>query len=73
MKCKFSEANCKVAPSGSYYTCSENGGRGGELSDHIGAGRMKIEVEINQHGALEDAMQAHKDLEAREMTSSSVI
>ncbi len=36
-------------------------------------GRMKIEVEINQHYALEDAMQAHKDLEAREMTSSSVI
>jgi len=74
MKCKFSESNCKAAPSGSYYSsCSENAGPVGELFDHVGAGRMRIEVQINQHYVLEDAMQAHKDVEAREMKSSSVI
>ena len=42
----------------------------GELFDHIGSGRIKIE--INQHYALEDAVQAHRDLEARKTTGSSI-
>ena len=33
----------------------------GELFDHVGGGRIKIE--INQHYALQDAVQAHRDLE----------
>jgi NADPH:quinone reductase len=41
-----------------------------ELFDHVGAGRIKIE--INQHYALEDAVQAHRDLEARKTTGSSI-
>jgi NADPH:quinone reductase-like Zn-dependent oxidoreductase len=42
----------------------------GELFDHIGNGRIKIE--INQHYALADAVQAHRDLEARKTTGSSI-
>ncbi len=41
-----------------------------ELFDHVGNGRIKIE--INQHYALEDAVQAHRDLEARKTTGSSI-
>jgi len=42
----------------------------GELFDLVGSGRIKIE--INQHYALEDAVQAHRDLEARKTTGSSI-
>lgn len=42
----------------------------GELFGHIAAGRIKIEV--NQRYALADAVQAHRDLEARKTTGSSV-
>lgn len=41
-----------------------------ELFDHVGAGRIKIA--INQHYALEDAVQAHRDLEARKTSGSSI-
>ena len=41
-----------------------------ELFDHVGAGRIKIQ--INQHYALEDAVQAHRDLEARKTIGSSI-
>jgi NADPH:quinone reductase len=41
-----------------------------ELFDHVGAGRIRIE--INQRYALEDAAQAHRDLESRKTTGSSV-
>ncbi|CAJ0787390.1 Quinone oxidoreductase 1 [Ralstonia psammae] len=42
----------------------------GELFDHVAAGRIKIE--INQRYALQDAVQAHRDMEARKTTGSSV-
>lgn len=42
----------------------------GELFEHVGAGRVK--VEINQHYALEEAQQAHKDLETGVGVGSSV-
>ena len=42
----------------------------GELFDHVGSGRIRIE--INQHYALQDAVQAHRDLEARKTTGSSI-
>jgi NADPH2:quinone reductase len=42
----------------------------GEIFGHISAGRIRIE--INQRYALEDAMQAHRDLEARKTTGSSI-
>ncbi|MGT2471857.1 quinone oxidoreductase family protein [Paraburkholderia terrae] len=41
-----------------------------ELFGHVAAGRIKIE--INQRYALEDAVQAHRDLESRKTTGSSV-
>lgn len=41
-----------------------------ELFGHVAAGRIKIE--INQKYALTDAVQAHKDLEARKTTGSSI-
>lgn len=41
-----------------------------ELFGHVSAGRIRIE--INQRYALEDAVQAHQDLEARKTTGSSV-
>jgi NADPH:quinone reductase len=41
-----------------------------EVFGHVGAGRIKIE--INQHYALDDAVQAHRDLEARRTTGSSI-
>jgi len=42
----------------------------GELFGHVAAGRIRIE--INQHYALQDAAQAHRDLEARKTTGSSI-
>ncbi|MCP3712960.1 quinone oxidoreductase [Paraburkholderia sp. CNPSo 3274] len=42
----------------------------GELFGHVAAGRIKIG--INQRYALEDAVQAHRDLESRKTTASSV-
>ena len=41
-----------------------------EIFGHIAAGR--IQIEINQHYALDDAVQAHRDLEARKTTGSSI-
>jgi NADPH2:quinone reductase len=40
------------------------------LFGHIASGRIKIE--INQRYALEDAQQAHRDLEAGKTTGSSI-
>jgi NADPH2:quinone reductase len=42
----------------------------GELFGHVAAGRIKIG--INQRYALEEAAQAHRDLESRKTTGSSV-
>lgn len=42
----------------------------GELFGHVAAGRIKIE--INQRYTLQDAVQAHHDLEAGKTTGSSV-
>ncbi|MFS2124495.1 quinone oxidoreductase family protein [Pseudomonas sp. Pseusp97] len=41
-----------------------------ELFTHVGNGEIRIE--INQHYALEDAVQAHRDLESRKTTGSSI-
>jgi NADPH2:quinone reductase len=50
---------------------AEKSALAGELFGHVGAGRIKIE--INQRYALEDAAQAHRDLEAGKTTGSSVL
>jgi NADPH2:quinone reductase len=42
----------------------------GELFGHVAAGRIRIE--INQHYHLEDAQKAHRDLESRKTTGSSI-
>jgi NADPH2:quinone reductase len=42
----------------------------GELFDHVAAGRIRIEV--NQQYDLGDAVRAHRDLEARRTTGSSI-
>ncbi|WP_437692592.1 quinone oxidoreductase family protein [Sorangium sp. So ce176] len=42
----------------------------GELFGHVAAGRIRIE--IHQRYRLEDAAQAHRDLEARRTTGSSI-
>lgn len=42
----------------------------GELFGHVAAGRIRIE--INQRYALNDAVQAHRDLEGRKTTGSSI-
>jgi NADPH2:quinone reductase len=42
----------------------------GELFDHVGSGR--ISIQINQRYALEDAVRAHRDLEAGRSIGSSV-
>ncbi len=42
----------------------------GEVFGHVAAGRIRIE--IHQRYALEDAAQAHRDLEARKTTGSSI-
>lgn len=49
---------------------AEKAALAGELFDHVGSGRIKIE--INQHYALQDAVQAHHDLESRKTTGSSI-
>lgn len=41
-----------------------------ELFDLVGSGRIRIE--INQHYALEDAVAAHRDLQSRRTTGSSI-
>ena len=41
-----------------------------ELFDHVGSGRIRIE--INQHYALGDAVAAHRDLQSRRTTGSSI-
>jgi NADPH:quinone reductase len=42
----------------------------GELFGHVAAGRIRIE--INQRYPLQDAAQAHRDLESRKTTGSSI-
>jgi NADPH2:quinone reductase len=42
----------------------------GELFGHVAAGRIRIE--INQRYDLRDAAQAHRDLESRKTTGSSI-
>jgi NADPH2:quinone reductase len=42
-----------------------------ELFDHVLAGRIKVAP--RQHYALKDAVQAHRDLEARKTTGSTVL
>jgi len=49
---------------------AEKAALAGELFDHVGSGRIKIE--INQQYELKDAVQAHRDLEARVTTGSSI-
>ncbi|WP_043202993.1 quinone oxidoreductase family protein [Pseudomonas putida] len=49
---------------------AEKAALAGELFAHVGSGRIKIE--INQHYALQDAVQAHRDLESRKTTGSSI-
>lgn len=44
---------------------------GGELFDVVASGQVKIEV--NQTYALKDAAQAHRDLEARKTTGSTIL
>ncbi|WP_272942813.1 zinc-binding dehydrogenase [Cupriavidus basilensis] len=41
-----------------------------EVFGHIAAGRIRIG--INQRYALQDAVQAHRDLESRKATGSSI-
>jgi len=41
-----------------------------EVFAHVAAGRIRIE--INQHYALQDALKAHRDLESRKTTGSSI-
>lgn len=49
---------------------AEKAALAGELFDLVGSGQIRIE--INQHYALSDAVQAHRDLEARKTTGSSI-
>jgi len=49
---------------------AEKGELADELFRHVAAGRIRIE--INQRYRLEDAAQAHRDLEARRTTGSSI-
>jgi NADPH:quinone reductase-like Zn-dependent oxidoreductase len=49
---------------------AERAALAGELFDHVAAGRIRIE--INQRYALDEAQQAHRDLEARRTTGSSI-
>ncbi len=44
---------------------------GGELFDMVASGKVRIEV--NQTYALNDAAQAHRDLEARKTTGSTIL
>jgi len=49
---------------------AEKAALAGELFDHVASGRIRIET--NQRYGLEDAAQAHRDLESRKTTGSSV-
>jgi len=49
---------------------AEKAALAGEIFGHVAAGRIKIE--INQRYALQEAVQAHRDLEARKTTGSSI-
>jgi NADPH2:quinone reductase len=49
---------------------AEKAALAGEVFGHVAAGRIKIE--INQRYHLEDAAQAHRDLESRKTTGSSI-
>lgn len=49
---------------------AERAALAGELFDHVGAGRIKIE--INQRYGLHEAVLAHQNLEARKTTGSSI-
>jgi len=49
---------------------AEKAALGEEIFGHVAAGR--INIEINQHYALKDAVRAHQDLEARKTTGSSI-
>lgn len=49
---------------------TEKAALAGEIFGHITAGRIRIE--INQRYALQDAVQAHRDLESRKTTGSSI-
>ncbi|HEY7009752.1 MAG TPA: quinone oxidoreductase [Jatrophihabitantaceae bacterium] len=49
---------------------AERAALAGELFDHVGSGR--ISIEINQRYALDDAVQAHRDLESGRSVGSSV-
>ena len=49
---------------------AERAALAGELFDHVARGRIRIE--INQRYSLKDAVQAHRDLEARKTTGSSI-
>lgn len=49
---------------------AEKAALAGEIFGHVAAGRIKIEV--NQRYALREAEQAHRDLEARKTTGSSI-
>ena len=44
---------------------------GRELFDRVASGQLRIEV--NQRYALRDAAQAHRDLEARKTTGSTIL
>ena len=50
---------------------AEKAALAGEVFGHVAAGRIRIE--IGQRYALEDAVQAHRDLEARKTMGSSII
>lgn len=49
---------------------AEKAALGDEVFSHVAAGRIRIE--INQRYALQDAAQAHRDLESRRTTGSSI-
>jgi NADPH:quinone reductase-like Zn-dependent oxidoreductase len=49
---------------------AEKAALAGEAFGHVAAGRIRIE--INQRYALQDAVQAHRDLESRKTTGSSI-
>jgi NADPH2:quinone reductase len=50
---------------------AEKAALAGEICGHVAAGRIRIE--IGQRYALEDAVQAHRDLEARKTMGSSIL
>src|SRR4029453_15525470 len=51
-------------------TPQERDSLAGELFGHVASGRIRIE--INQRYALQDAVRAHRDLEARRTIGSSI-